>query len=163
MKFFRILIALLIISFQVAAQNPAPTVPNFTFYKFDKTPFTPKNLEQNRMLFFVFFDATCEHCQHAVETLNSHYADLKKTTLYLISLDNQETIKNFMNQYGRNLNGKKNVVLLQDVNNEFISKFGPRKYPSMFLYSQQKKLLIYNDNEETLFRFFKEINDASNT
>src|SRR3954468_4781560 len=87
MKYYRTLIALLIISFHVAAQNPAQTVPNFTFFRFDKTAFTPKNLDQNKLLFFVFFDATCEHCQHAVETLNPPYSDLKNTMLYLISLD----------------------------------------------------------------------------
>jgi len=113
------------------------------------------------MLFFLFFDAGCEHCQHAVQAVNEHYEELKKTALYLISLDNQETINNFMKKFGATLYGKQNVTLLQDLNNEFIAKFGPRKYPSMFLYSPEKKLLIYNDNEENLFRFFKQINDAS--
>ena len=163
MKYFRLLVAVLLISFNLSAQHPAATVPDFTFFRFDKTTFTPKNLEQNKMLFFVFFDATCDHCQHAVQTISSHYSDLKNTMLYVISLDNQETMKSFMNKYGSNLINKKNVILLQDLNNQFISKFGPRKYPSMFLYSADKKLIIYNDNEENLFRFFDQINSAAKT
>jgi peroxiredoxin len=157
---FQILAALLV-SLNASAQSPALTVPDFTFFKFNRTPFTSRDLEQNKMLFFVFFDAGCEHCQHAVQTLDTHYSDLKNTLLYLISVDNQEAIKNFMNKYGKNLSGKKNVILLQDLNNEFISKFGPRKYPSMFLYSPEKKLIMYNDNEENLFRFFQQMNEAS--
>jgi len=157
----RTLALALLISFNVSAQHPAETIPDFTFFKFNKSPFTYKNLEQNKLLFFVFFDVGCEHCQHAIQTLNSHYSDLKKTTLYLISLDSQEMIQNFMNKYGKNLSGKKNVTLLQDLNNEFILKFRPRKYPSMFLYSSEKKLIMYNDNEENLFRFFQQINVAA--
>jgi peroxiredoxin len=161
MKYTFQLLTALLISWNVFAQTPALTVPDFTFFKFNKTPFTNKNLEPGKMIFFVFFDAGCEHCQHAVQTLNMHYSDLKNTSLYLISLDNEQTINNFMNRYGNNLSGKKNVVLLQDLNNEFISKFGPRKYPSMFLYSSEKKLMLYNDNEENLFRFFQQMNEAS--
>lgn len=153
-------IAFSLISFAVAAQKPAETIPDFTFFKMNKSAFTKKNLEPGKMLFFVFFDATCEHCQHAMQALNNHYQELKKTAVYLISLDNQETINSFMSKYGKTLYGKKNVTLLQDLHNEFISKFRPRKYPSMFLYSSERKLILYDDNEENLFRFFKQINRA---
>jgi peroxiredoxin len=162
MKYTFQIVAALLVSLNVCAQHAALTVPDFTFFKSNKTPFTNKDLEQNKILFFVFFDAGCEHCQHAVQTLNAHYSDLKNTLLYLISLDSQEAITNFMNKYGKNLSGKKNVILLQDLNDEFISKFGPRKYPSMFLYSPEKKLIIYNDNEDNLFRFFQQINAQQN-
>jgi len=90
--------------------------------------------------------------------LNQHYEEYKKAAIYLISLDNKEKINQFINKYGPNLNGKKNVILLQDLKNEFITKFKPRKYPSMFLYSVEKKLIDYEDNEEGMFRFSKRIN-----
>ena len=67
-----------------------------------------------------------------------------------------------MNKYRSNLNGKKNVTLLQDLKNEFIDKFKPRKYPSMFLYSAEKKLIDYEDNPETMFRFIKLLSTAAN-
>lgn len=155
--------AMLLIPIFAYAQKPAATVPAFTFFKFDKSQFTNKNLQQNRLLFFVFFDANCDHCQHAVRAVNDRYQDLKKTALYLISLDSQEAMKGFINKYGKNLSGKKNVTLLQDLKNEFISDFGPRKYPSMFLYSPEKKLMIYSDDEGTLPQFFKKINDWANS
>ena len=67
-----------------------------------------------------------------------------------------------MNMFGKGLKGKKNVVLLQDNLNQFISSFKPQKYPSMFLYSAKKKLIDYEDNEETLFRFVNAINKTVN-
>jgi peroxiredoxin len=137
---------------------PAQTIPAFNFFKLDKTLFTNKNLESGKMLFFFFFDADCEHCQHAMMNLNQHYQEYKKAAIYLISVDGQEKISQFINKYGANLNGKKNVTLLQDLKNEFIVKFKPRKYPSMFLYSAEKKLIDYEDNEESMFRFLKQLN-----
>ena len=51
-------------SMSVAAQVPAATVPDFTFYKFNKTAFANKDLSAGKILFFVFFDTECDHCQH---------------------------------------------------------------------------------------------------
>jgi hypothetical protein len=48
--------------------------------------------------------------------------------------------------------------MLQDTKNEFITRFGPRKYPSMFLYAADKKLLGYDDNPANMARFSKQIN-----
>src|SRR3954470_8987356 len=88
----KILVLLLLISYYASAQRPAETVPAFTFYTLDKTAFTNKNLEQGTMLFFMFFDPACEHCQHAVQSLNDHYKELKNTPAYLVSTENEETI-----------------------------------------------------------------------
>jgi len=37
-------------------------------------------------------------------------------------------------------------------------KFKPRKYPSIFLYSAKKELIMYDDNEQNLSRFSQKIN-----
>ena len=134
------------------AQVPAQTIPEFNFYRLDKTPFTNKDLAKEKKLFFIFFDSDCEHCQRAVSQINRQYASIKKTALYLITLDPQQKINIFMGKYGDGLKDKKNVTLLQDKQYQFITKFQPKKYPSMFLYSPDKKLLAYEDNDESVFR-----------
>jgi hypothetical protein len=63
-------------------------------------------------------------------------------------------------KYGNNLQGKRNVTILQDSQNEFIRKFGPRKYPALFLYSARKKLMLYDDNEQNLVRFSYQIRSS---
>lgn len=155
---FRILVLLLLIALKVSAQNPTVTIPDFTFFKLNNSPFTSKNLEPGKQSFFIFFDSDCEHCQHAVLNINKHYQEFKKANIYLITLDSQEKISHFMTEYGSNLSGKKNVMILQDLKNDFLVKFKPRKYPSMFLFSSAGKLISYEDNEENLFRILKQVN-----
>src|SRR5438874_1910196 len=94
---FKILIIFLLITFKVSAQGPALTMPDFNFFKLDKSLFTNKNLGPDKMLFFFFFDSDCDHCQHAMMNLNQHYPEYKKVAIYLISLDDQEKIILFMN------------------------------------------------------------------
>src|SRR6266540_1458927 len=104
------LIIFLLITFKVSAQGPALTIPDFSFFKLDKSLFTNKNIEPGKMLFFFFFDADCEHCQHAMMNLNQHYPEYKKAAIYLISLDDQEKMNQFMDKYGPNLNTWKNFL-----------------------------------------------------
>jgi peroxiredoxin len=142
------------------AQTPSATIPGFTFYKFDKTLFENKNLATGKFLFFAFFDATCDHCQHAIEYINTHQQEFKNTAMYLITLDNKNTVATFMGKHGKNLLNKKNILMLQDTNNEFVAKFGPKKYPSLFLYSSKQKILLYSDDEKGLHEFSSLTNTA---
>jgi len=137
------------------AQVPAPKVPAFTFYQMNKKAFTDKQLVKGKLLFFIFFDATCDHCKHALQQANLHSKDLNKTAVYLISMDSEKTIHAFLKDNAPDLMKSGNVLMLQDVNDEFIKKFTPRKYPSIFLYSRDKKLLLYDDNESNMTHFFK--------
>jgi len=151
------LLVLLLISFSAWAQHPAETVPDFKFFTFKNTTFTAKDLICCKPLFLIYFDASCEHCQRAVTKLNDEYPKLKDVSIYLISSDPRLEVVHFMKKYGTSLYTKKNVTLLLDPKNEFISKFGPRKYPSMFLYSERKTLLDYEDNEESMFRILNQV------
>jgi len=160
-NFVKILLFSIVISAKAIAQHPAATIPDFTFFKLDKTVFTNKNIHPGKLSLIIFFDAGCDHCQHAMSTFNQHFTELNKTAVYLVTLDNQATIKYFMTKYANNLYGSKNVTILQDLKNEFITKFAARRYPSMFLYSAQKKLMIYDDEPKNVGNFLKKIKTNS--
>jgi peroxiredoxin len=148
----------LLISFESSAQTPTKTVPNFTFFKLDSTQFTNKNLAIGKETLFIFFDVTCDHCRNTIKALNTRIKECKDISVYLISLDNKIQINNFLNQYGKNLADEKNVTVLQDLKNQFIPQFGPRKYPSIFLYSSENKLILYGDEDQSLETVLKIIN-----
>ena len=160
MKFIVSILVSICISLNSFAQKPAEKIPSFTFFRQDKTAFINKDLASNKLLYFVFFDTDCDHCQHAVADINKHSNDFENASVYLLTLDNNEKIATFMNKYGNQLIGKSNVTILQDTLQEFIVKFKPEKYPAMFLYSPQRELIMYSDDEKQVSKFVKKIREA---
>jgi hypothetical protein len=144
-------------SYSLIAQNGAPSIPDFTLFRQDKSSFTQKDLAKDKLLFFLFFDVTCIHCQQAVLAINKKYSQMVNTNIHLVTLDPPAEVNAFLKKYGNNLIDKKNVMLFFDLRSEFITRFKPRKYPSIFLYSSNRNLIIYDDNPENLPKFFKEI------
>ena len=161
MKKLTILFALFtFLFFTSSAQTPAPIIPNFVFYKLDHEPFTPQNLSTGKEIVFIFFDVTCDHCQHTMQALSGNIKACSNTSIYLITMADKTAISSFFNKYGKNLPTEKNVTILQDLRNSFITQFNPRKYPSVFLYSAKKKLRFYSDEDLNLEKFFKLITAA---
>ncbi len=159
---FYIFILILLISFKVSAQisshPPAQVIPHFQFLRLNSTTFTDSDLPKGKIIFFIFIDPDCDHCQHAIQSIGEQYNVFKKTAVFLVSMFGPDKINPFMYTYGRRLKGQKNFTILRDNSQQFISKFNPVRYPSMFLYSSGKKLLEYEDNPGTVFRLVNTIN-----
>jgi peroxiredoxin len=149
-KTFQIFLLLLISAVKLSAQNPAKHIPEFTFYKLDNTVFRSSDIQSGKPIFFVFFDSGCEHCQHAMHEIDLHFNKFKNSSVYLVTLDGVQTINNFMVLYAPRLSRRRNVIILRDLKNEFISKFNPRKYPSMLLYSPKGSLIAYEDDDKNI-------------
>src|SRR5664279_1362779 len=145
-------------SAQLSGQPPAQTIPHFQFFRFDNKPFTDQDLPKGKTVFIMFFDSDCDHCQHAIKSIGENFQSFKTTSIFLISIDDQNKINHFMDTYGSKLKGQKNVTILQDKLQQFITKFNPVRYPSIFIYSPEKKLLDYEDNPESVFRLVNTIN-----
>jgi peroxiredoxin len=132
--------------FSVAAQVPA-SMPDFKFYTSNQAGFTKNNIPAGKQSLIVFFDATCPHCQKVAGELSKKTKELSKINIYMVSLDEFRTINYFMEHYAKSLIGLKNVTLLQDRDHVFIPLFSPSKYPSVYLYSADKKLKFNNSGE----------------
>ena len=157
MRYLFILLMAISCSVNGWTQEPGKVIPVFQFSTLDGAVFNPTNLTTGKMSFFVFVDTDCDHCQHAMQYINQHHGEFKKAAVYLVSMANPARINEFMSRYGANLVNQKHVVLLQDTRSDFISKFKPQKYPGMFLYSADKKLLLYGDDEKKINMFSKKI------
>lgn len=144
------LVFLLYVSSSVIAQTPAQVVPEFTLYKLDGTPFSNKDMLTGKASVFSFFDVTCSHCQTTMKILSAHYQDLKNARVYLVTLDQKDAALKFLTTYGKPFLDKENVIILQDIKYEFIPKFRPVKYPSVFLYDKNKKLIVYEKDEKKM-------------
>ncbi len=159
---FKIILLLLFvtsgISAQILSKPPAQVIPEFKFFRLNNMPFTNQDLPGAKLIFFMFVDPDCDHCQHAIEAIGEHYTPFQKTAFYIVSLFDQNKINHFMDTYGSKLKGKKNITVLQDKLQQFILKFNPRKYPSMFLFSSKRKLIDYEDTPESVPVLSKAIN-----
>ena len=147
----------------VNAQLPAGKIPDFQFFKQDGKPFKTADLNKYQTKAFVFFDADCDHCQTAFAYLNKHHHALNKVSLYFVTLSPEIRIQQFFTSFGSQLKTKKNALILLDKNNQFITKFGPKKYPSMFIYNKMGNLLYYNDDEKLTNVFVQKIIQFSET
>lgn len=132
-------------------------MPDFQFYKADGAIFNKAQIVPGRKSLVVFFDATCSHCQKTMLQLSKRQPELEQLNIYLVSLDQHITMNYFMSQYGKNLVGKKNVLLLEDRDHIFIPLFKPSKYPSLFLYSPKNQLSYYTSGDEKLPKLFEAI------
>lgn len=143
--------------FSASAQTPATTIPEFQLYKADGLAFNRNQITPGKKTLIMFFDATCSHCQKTMQQLSAKYADLTKINIYLVSLDKHITMNYFMSQYGKNLIGKKNVLLLEDRDHIFIPLFLPSKYPALYLYSPKNQLVFNTSGDENLQKLFEAI------
>jgi peroxiredoxin len=140
-----------------AQTTPAKTLPEFEFHRLDQSAFTNKDLPSGKILFFIFFDSDCDHCQRAIHQIREDSKSFQQTAIILVSLDGKDKINHFMSSYAPRLMAQKNVTILQDTGNQFIARFKPLRYPAMFLYSIDKKLIDYEDNELSVFRLVNSV------
>lgn len=135
-----------------SAPPPAATIPVFRWAGHDGRLVSNADLPPHKPVLFVFFDPDCEHCQRAVKHMDSECADYRQAEVYFVSMESQEKIDRFVTTYARHLTAQRNVLFLRDPGGAYMLGFHPVRFPSLFLYSPERKLLDYEDNEETLFR-----------
>lgn len=148
----------LIILFAVNASAQQPNfIPQFKFYKLDGKAYSNANLYQSKKTLFVLFDCTCEHCQREAKELNSVYSKFKNVNILMVTLDETMSIQKFFGSYAPGLNLKPNVTVLQDKNKTFIPTFLPTRYPAMYLYAPNGKLLVYSNGDGGIKKILKSI------
>lgn len=133
-------------------------IPDFSLKQMDNgAALTGKQVPAGKKALFVFFDTECPHCMMAITEFNEQHKQLDNISIYLITKDPKAEVMGFLNNFGPQLIAKKNCTLLSDTQNQFIGKFLPRKYPSIFLFAANRQLLMYTDEEKEIPVILKKI------
>jgi peroxiredoxin len=143
---------------QANAQLQPQVLPSAVFYKKDGKTFSTAQIPTNKKAFIMFFDATCDHCQQVAKQLSKQTGKLANANIYLVSMDEFRSIDYFTSNFAKPLLSMKNVTLLQDKHSAFIPTFKPDKYPSMFLYGTNRRLLKFSSNDKEVPKFLEMIN-----
>ncbi|RZK78018.1 MAG: redoxin domain-containing protein [Pedobacter sp.] len=134
--------------------TPGSVVPKAVFYKLDGMPYSTDLLSKEKKSLIMFFDATCDHCQRVATVLSKRSAELSGINVYLVSVDQPQSINYFTNKFAKPLIGLKNVTVLQDKDMVFIPLFKPKQYPTLYLYGKDKRLVYTSSNEKDVPKFF---------
>ncbi|WP_041536996.1 peroxiredoxin family protein [Pseudopedobacter saltans] len=143
------------------AQEPTPYLPDFEFQKLDSTSFKRTDLDSTKNTLIIFFDATCGHCKDAMIKVNKNYEKLYNTNVVLVSLDVEKSIHMFLTEFGPKFWNNSKVTILHDGKYEFVPLFNPKRYPSLYLYSPKRDLLVYANNDDKMEEIFKLIDTAN--
>lgn len=129
-------------------------IPEFSFLRMDNgSSFTQKNIGPGKKTFFIFFDTECPHCMQAITEYNENERSMNNINMIMITRDPKNDVVPFLKNFGPKLIIKKNVTVLADKNNQFIARFLPRKFPSMFLFNKDNDLMLYSDEEKDIPKF----------
>jgi thiol-disulfide isomerase/thioredoxin len=156
MRMKKIMMLLSLLSVAFCTWSQVKTLPDFNFVRMDNdAPYTQKNILPGKKTFFIFFDTECPHCMQAITEYNKNEKAMNNINMVMITRDPKKEVVPFLKNYGPKLIIKKNVTILSDKKNQFIARFLPRKFPSMFLFNKNKELMLYSDEEKDIARFLQ--------
>jgi peroxiredoxin len=119
---------------KVKASNELPMLP---MTKLDGSRLTAKQLKGKTVL--VLFQPDCDHCQREAVQIQEHLDAFKGYTLYFISDAAPEQVRKFAQEY--KLTGTPNIHFATTTIQDIINAVGPLDAPSLFVYSQEGRLV----------------------
>lgn len=127
---------------QPEEQDPTASIPEFKFYKVKSGfGYEKKDIPSGKNTVFILFDPSCGHCQQETQALAKNYDKIKDINILYISMNDPGLMVNFLPSFGKELDGKPNVEVLYDRNQEFIRKFHiPSMFPANYVYGADGSL-----------------------
>ncbi|WP_293957629.1 MULTISPECIES: peroxiredoxin family protein [unclassified Sphingobacterium] len=143
--------------FQPAFAQAPKTLPPFTFDEVYQTgKFDSDKLPKSGYIVLNFYDPGCGHCQKMGAGVAQNLTKLKNTSFYFISMNDKQYVDGFINMHAKALKNASNVKFLFDSGTQFIEKFKPTNYPSLYIYDARTKLLMQHlDGEEDVNKLLK--------
>lgn len=130
----------------------AASIPEFTFYKVKSgIAYTKADLPKDKNTVFLMFDPGCNHCQQETTALSNHYDRVKDVNIVYVSMNDPALMAQFFSTFGKKLEGKENVEMLWDRNQDFVQKFHiPNIFPANYVYGPDGQLKSYWEGEKPI-------------
>ncbi|MDF2475515.1 MAG: redoxin [Sphingobacterium sp.] len=144
------------------AQVPK-TMPAFTFEEvYRQGKFSSDQLPKTGYIVLDFYDPGCGHCQKMGAGIAQNLQKLKNVSFYFISMNDKAYVDGFINMHAKALKWAANVKFLFDGGTQFIEKFGPNNYPSLYIYDAKTKTLLQHlDGEDEVKELLKAVGVAN--
>lgn len=114
-------------------------IPEFAFLTLEQQPFSNIHLKRNVHTVFIYFNSTCDFCQHEAQSIRDNVDRFKKVQFLFVSTEPIATIREFSKQHS--LNHLQNITFLYDDSHTFSSQFGATSILYIIIYDQNQKLL----------------------
>ncbi|MCW8313315.1 redoxin domain-containing protein [Sphingobacterium sp. InxBP1] len=161
MKLFRLLffVGLFFILQPLFAQAPK-VLPAFSFDEvYQAGRFSSDKLPKAGYIVLDFYDPGCGHCQKMGAGIAQNLPRFKNVHFYFISMNDKPYVDGFINMHAKPLRNAQNVKFLFDPGTQFIEKFNPTNYPSLYVYDAKTKTLLQHlDGEDDVKKLLKSVN-----
>lgn len=118
-------------------------LPEMNLVTMDQQVIRARELAGKNIL--VFFRTECDHCQREAEAISKNLDAFSEYQIYFVGTDGHEASRKFANDYA--LDGKDNVHFVQTSVNEILDRLGPISTPSLYIYSDERRLVRHLDGE----------------
>lgn len=114
-------------------------LPAFRLQTLQGTMFSNNDLPQNVPTICIFFNSTCDFCQHEAQSIHDHLDQFTNVQFVFISDESLDTIRNFATTY--QLNTQTNITFLHDRNSLFSTQLDIQSIPTLLIYNSARQLL----------------------
>ncbi len=132
------------------------TVPEFSFTTLEGKNFTKNDLNQDKAIVFIYFNSTCDYCQHEAKSIQQNAEKFKNTQLIFVSYETKELIHQFSENY--KLNNYDHITFLSDIKDDFANRFDANSIPYILIYSKDQQLVKRHKGQlsvETMLSFIE--------
>ena len=122
------------------------TMPDFAFTNIaTDQPFTNTELAPSTPTIFIYFNSTCDFCQHEAKGIQEQIDLFSDVQIVFVSEQEKEEIEAFSRNY--QLNNLPNVFFVQDENDLFSKQFDATSIPYLIIYNKNNQLLTANKGQ----------------
>ncbi len=127
--------------------------PNMNLIMADGSVRSARDLSGKNILVIYFPD--CDHCQREAAEISSHIKAFKNYQVWFISTASFADIDRFAKQY--KLSGYSNFHFVRTNTQDVLSSFGGIPTPSVYIYSQEKRLVKAFNGETKIEEIIKHL------